>query len=446
MFAMNHRILLSRSFVCRVLAVRKVLACSLLLAAFATTASAQRYKAIAPKIEDRAARAMKSQVATAMRNAAAFGAGGKEKIDSYYKTYYFPIMTQATPEALATLGKNREDLMKQLRGSGVPRAQDHLTQLTLGVMRVLARDNYHPAVRYNASLILGLLDKKYASSGAKPTPPVALPAGTSELLDLLEQNEFKGVKVHPSVKVGALEGLERHVRFGLESQYADRVTQAAMAVLAQKASALGVDADVHNWIKCQAARVLTRQFKDGPNAEVHAALTKLIADDKMSLEDRCCVVGLLAKVKYDAAAGADVASTLVPLGKLTLAVVDEGAEKAEEFVELRRGNAPLGRRVSSRRGEEGPKFERRELLARMISIAKGAKSLSNGLPDGEKQKVQDLLGLLQPVVAVSRDKKALDLDVTSEVIKLNRAIKTVVADWQPAKAVAADAEDADFTE
>ena len=427
-------------------ALPRALALGLILAAVTTSASAQRYKTIAPKMEDRAARVMKSQVATAMRNAAAFGAGGKEKIDSYYKTYYFPIMTQTNPGALAALGKNREDLMKQLRGSGVPRVQDHLTQLTLGVMRALARDNYHPAVRYNATLILGMLDKKYASSGANPTPPVALPAGTSELLDLLEQNEFKGVKVHPSVKVGAMEGLERHVRFGMEAKYADRVTKAAMAMLSQKPSALDVDADVNNWIKCQAASVLTKQFKDGPNAEVQAALTKLIADDKMSLEDRCCVVGLLAKIKYDGAAGADVASTLVPLGKLTLAVVDEGAGKAEAFVELRRGNAPVGRRVSSRRGEEGPKFERRELLSRMISIAKGAKSLSNGLPDGEKQKVQNLLGLLQPVVAVSRDKKALDLDVTSEIIKLNRAIKTVVADWQPAKAVAADAEDADFTE
>ena len=424
-------------------ALPRALALGLILAAVTTSASAQRYKTIAPKMELKASKALKGKASSSMRNQSAFGAGGKEILDRYYKTYYFPVMTQTTPVALAGLGKKREDLMKQLRGSLVPAAQDHLAKLTMGVMRVLARDNYHPAVRYNATLILGMLDKKYAANGS---PPIALPAGTNELLELLEKNEFNGVKVHPSVKVGAMEGLERHVRFGLEAKYADRVTQAAMAMLSQKPSALDVDADVNNWIKCQAASVLTKQFKDGPNAEVHAALTKLIADEKMSLEDRCCVVGLLAKVKYNAAAGVDVASTLAPLGQLTLAVVDEGAEKAEAFVELRRGNAPLGRRVSSRRGEEGPKFERRELLARMISIAKGAKSLSNGLPDEEKQKVQDLLGLLQPVVAVSRDKKALDLDVTSEVIRLNRAIKTVIADWQPAKAVAADAEDADFTE
>ena len=433
--------------------VRRVLACSLslalALAALATTASAQRFKAIAPKIENKAARSMKGQVATAMRTEAAFAAGGKEKIDRYYKTYYFPIMTQTNPGALAALGKNREDLMKQLRGSGVPRAQDHLTQLTLGVMRVLARDNYHPAVRYNASLVLGLLDKKY--SGGADSPPVALPAGTSELLDLLEQNEFKGVKVHPSVKVGALEGLERHVRFGLESQYADRVTQAAMAVLAQKPSALDVDTDVNNWIKCQAARVLARQFKDAPSAAVHKAFTELIANEAMGIEDRCCVVGLLKDIKYAGATEADVASTLAPLAILTQEVVAEGAEKAKDFQDLRRGNAPAGGRGRSygggRRGEEGPKFERRQLLSRLTLIAKGARSLSDGLPEEDKQKVQSLTDLLKPVVTISRDKKALDLDVTGEILKLNRAIKTVVADWVPVKAAAAaEADDEDFTE
>lgn len=445
MFAEKKSIVLSRLSVYR--ALTGVVAFALALVAVTATVSAKQYKTIAPKMDLKASRVLKGQVSGAMRNQAAFAAGGKESIDRYFKTYYFPKMTQETPGSLAGLGKKREDLVKLLRGATVPAAQKHLTELTMGVMRTLSRDNYHPAVRYNAALILGMLDQKYASGGANPAPPVVLPAGTNELLELLEKNEFNGVQVHPSVKVGALEGLERHARFGLDAQYTDRVTKAALAVLAQEPTDTEVDADVSHWIQCQAASVLAVQFKDGPNAEVHAALTKLIANDKMSLEDRCCVVGLLKNMKYAGAADADIVSTLLPLGILTQAVVAEGAEKAEEYVELRRGNAPAGRRASSfrRRGEEGPKFERRELLSRLFSITKGAGSLSKGLPEAEKQKIQSLTDLLKPVIIKSLDKKTGDLDVTGEVIKLDRAISTIVANWQPAKP-AADAVEEDFAE
>ena len=447
MFAMNNRIVLSHHFVRRFLS--GAFALVLGFVSLTATVSAQQYKTIDPKMQEKASKPLKNKAANAMRNQAAFGAGGKESIDRYYKTYYFPVMTQTNPDALAGLGKKREDLMKQLRGAGFSGAQDHLTKLSLGVMSLLARDNYHPAVRYNATRVLGMLDKKYASGGATPTPPVALPAGTSELLELLEQKEFNGIKVHPSVKMGALEGLDRHVRFGLDAQYADRVTKAAMAVLAQEPSALGVDADVNNWIKCQAARVLARQFKDGPTAEVHKGLTELIANEAMSLEDRCCVVGLLKDIEYTGAADADVVSTLLPLGMLTQEVVAEGAEKAKEFQDLLRGNAPSGGRSGGfgRRGEEGPKLERRQLLSRLISIGKGANSLSDALPEAEKQMVQSLTELLKPVVTISRDKKAIDLDVTSAVIKLNRAVDSMVASWKPAEAApAAVAAEEDFTE
>ncbi len=447
MFAEKNRGVLSRLF------VRCTLVPSLVLFALvgllAEPVVAQQYKSIPPKMSIKASKPLGLKVSEAMRNQAAFAASGQKNIDAYFKTFYFPMMTQTGPTDLARLGKLREDLFKRyLRAAAVPAAQKYLTNTTLGVMRAIVRDDYHPAVRYNATLILGLLDQKNAVGGANATPPVALPAGTNELLELLEEKEFNGVKVHPSVKVGALKGLERHLRFGLNSQYTDRVTKAALAVLSQEPSTLDVDAEVHHWIQCQAARVLARQFKDGPNAEVHAALTKLIANEKMSLEDRCCVVGLLEKMKYSGAADADIVSTLVPLGNLTKAVVAEGAEKAQEFVELMLSNNPGGRRGGyggGQRGEEGPKLERRELLSRLVSIAKGATSLGQGLPDEGKQKVQSLTDLLMPVIKSSLNSKAQDLDVTDEVIKLERTINTIVASWQPAQPVA-DAADEDFAE
>jgi len=86
------------------------------------------------------------------------------------------------------------------------------------------------------------------------------------------------------------------------------------------------------------------------------------------------------------------------------------------------------------------------LLARLKSIEKGAGSLSEGLSDEEKQKVQAMTDLLMPVMQRSEDRKALDLDVAGDVIKLENTINNIVASWQPAVAPAAVAAEPEFTE
>ena len=80
-------------------------------------------------------------------------------------------------------------------------------------------------------------------------------------------------------------------------------------------------------------------------------------------------------------------------------------------------------------------------------IEKGVNSLSHGLADEQKQQVQALSDLLQPVIETSVDKKALDLDIAGNVIKLKDSIDNMVASWQPVAApAAAAAADADFAE
>ena len=65
---------------------------------------------------------------------------------------------------------------------------------------------YHPAVRYNAVLIIGMLDKTYAAPGR---PPVPLPEGFVKLHTILDA-AVKGKQVAPFLVVGALVGLQRH--------------------------------------------------------------------------------------------------------------------------------------------------------------------------------------------------------------------------------------------
>lgn len=414
----------------------------LLTAGAAHPALGQRYEAIEPKLTYREGRSLGGEVNSAMRNAASYQAGGKEKIEQYYNTFVFPRMTQFSAAALARLGDEREDLIKQLRGANVSAAQTQLTALALNAMRVIAKRNYHPSVRYNAALVLGMLDKEYSNGSSAP---VILPEATAQLLELLENDEFEGIKVHPSVKVAALEGLDRHARFGVDQQYRERVTKAALAVAAQEASSLGISKQANNWMRCQAARVLARLYSEGMTSEVLSALNKLIEDEKMSLDDRCRVAESLGMVKFNTvAAGTDSASTVLPLGQLTKAAVTEGAKKAREFEEEVTSGPMDFRRSSrslSRRGEEGPEFERRPILARLTCIEKAATSVAAGLDAASQQKVQDLVALLKPAIKTISDEK-LNLDVTAAVKSLEASVNSAVAGWQPAAAApAAEAEE-----
>ncbi|MCG8450822.1 MAG: hypothetical protein MI725_14735, partial [Pirellulales bacterium] len=244
----------------------------------------------------------------------------------------------------------------------------------------------------------------------------------------------------------ALVGLERHARLGIASEEsARRVTKAALAVIADTEPEEEVSTDVHHWMKCMAARVLSRQFADGPTVEVQTALTGLIADDKMNLEDRCCVASLLDNMKFEAATDIDGAAAVVALGQLTQDVVEEEAKESEDFEKEALRHSPStrggGRYDASL---EGPKYPRSRLLNRLISINSGADSLSKGLQEGDKQNLQALTDALDPVITIVADKNSLDLDITPSVQTMKRTIDSLVNSWKPPAAEAAEEAEAGF--
>ena len=405
------------------------------------SATAQRYQALTPKFTEKSSKSVFRAAGQALSNPTTYQTE-KSKIDEYFMKYYFPVMTQTDPVELGKLGKRREDLFKWLRATKVSEAQKQLTSLALKAQRVISRGNFHPAVRYNGALIVGLLDKEYATAAK---PPVPLPEGTLALLELLEQKSFvfkeKQVKVPPSVRAAALVGLERHARFGISGEVSGRVTKAALAVIAEANPEEEVSKSVHHWMKCMAARVLARQYAEGPTVEVHSALTGLIADDKMGLEDRCCAAELLDKIKYQAAAGINGTEAVLALGLLAQDVLEEEAKESKEFEEeaLEHGDGSRRGRGRSRIDIDAPQYPRRRLLNRLSCISRGSNSLADGLADEAKQNLQKLVEELKPTILVAADEDSGNLDITGAVKQLKTTIDNLVDSWKPAEA----AEDAD---
>jgi hypothetical protein len=275
-------------------------------------------------------------------------------------------------------------------------------------------------------------------------------------LGLLEQEDFGGVKVHPSVQLGALVGLERHASFGIAPQHAQRVTKAILDVMAQENPPEEVSKDVHHWMKCRAANVLAYQHREKPNAEAQTALNALMSNEKLDLENRCFVAGLLELLDYTQAAEIDSAAILAALGGLSQDVLKTESKLASEYqqkvlsggLNLRPnlfgggGGARGGGRGGGLGGGDQVKLERRQLLSRLRAIYNGANSLAEGGPDATKSQLQDLLDAMKPARVAAADKGATDLEVAEKVLQAAQDVDQVIQSWKqgaaPAEPVEAD--------
>jgi hypothetical protein len=384
------------------------------LVTFSQTASAQ-YKSLPPTATGPAERQLRNKAQAAFRDAANHQAN-KGAVDDYFRQVYFPGMTNYSDKALGGLAKKRDGLMRIIRGSKVPAAQKQLTEIAFNASQGISRGNYHPSVRYNVVLILGALDERLAMKNA---PPVPLPNATRSLIELLENDNFNDVKVPTSIKLGALVGLERHAHCGMPEEFANQLTQATLKIIAQEEPAADVTLEVHHWMQCQAARVLTRLYAKKPTPEVQVALTKMINDGNLSFEDRCSVVALLYRMDYKNAEGVDIAATATAVQNLLKQVVSKEAQLARDFEgsKLSRGS----------RRNVVTIYQRNRLASRLWSIGRGGSALKAGLPDDGQATIGKLVKSLGGVLVIIGDKDSIDLDITEAVQNLEKEINAILA-------------------
>jgi hypothetical protein len=438
----------------------RVISSSLLVLVLVTTSPAQQF--IQAPIKPNAAK-LKLSAENAIRNPAGIGAA-QEDVDNYLRGFFFPSMTQTTAEALGEIATLRERLIKQYIGqAGNAATQEYLIGQTFNFARGMARNNFHPAVRYNAALILGDLNSKVSD------PQVPLKQATEELLELTEQEQFNKIPVPESVRLGAVLGLERHARLGIDSSLADRLTKAMIGVISSKAPE-DVDPAVHDWLRSTAALTLANQYAKSPNREAQAAIISLIVDSTANLDDRCLAAAALERITFAAGADIDGKASTDAMGKLTLDVITDAAKLAEAYQEEALGGANFdnmrgpgsggrgyggyeGDRGGFGRGgfgggavDEGPKFEMRQLFNRLYNIAKGSGSLAKGLGDDDKARLEALVTELRPVVEVMESKDAVEIDVTEEVLKLQATLTDLIKSWDQPVAAAEAEEDAGFAE
>lgn len=431
---------------------QSILALALVTVACCATRSAhaQNYKALQPTPAP-AARALTGRVSTILRGAGNPSAEDLKVLDDYFMKYFFPSMTvYQPPEALGNLATSREWLFtRYINISKSQAARDHLTGNTLKAMGAIAKGGYHPAVRYNAALIIGQLDQ---------TPGTPLPGATEVLVSLLESDEFNKVPAPTALKVAAIIGLQRRLD-GMEPALAERVSKAATAVALRKEAPDDASPEVYGWVRKNAAKLLTSQVAKGMTPAVHETMVTLISDKTIDLDDRCNIAQLLKPDMYKTAEGLDLDSMVIALGDLAKQVLTLEAKDAKKYEDEYYGSGGAsfapggggGGGFAGGRGgemgmmgggfgggmmpeETGPNYERRRMIDRLLAIVAGTTAVAAGGTDESKAKLNELADSLKSVAIPSAEEKATLEEIAPAVQDLSVDVNKLVATWIPAAA------------
>jgi len=185
--------------------------------------------------------------------------------DKWYLGYEFPTLTLYTPEALKDLYEGRKRLFKEeLERANNTQAREHLVDLAFKFFKEVAREDYHPAVRYNAMLIVGELNAREPNrSGANQTAPLPVRPALGFMIQ-----EFKNPDQIDAVRLAALLGINRHVQLDAQSEPqvpAEAIPQAelqevrtlALELVKTRQAPAGRSQEGHDWMRRRGLEILS---------------------------------------------------------------------------------------------------------------------------------------------------------------------------------------------
>jgi hypothetical protein len=382
------------------------------------------------------ARTKLPSVQNVWENAAEFqNAAALAEFDSYFQQYLFPAMAVSTADGLRELGGHRDRLMRLLERPVYPQIYERLTGMTLEAMKAIATDNYHPAARYNAMLVIGSLDQTAGDPSGAGTPPVPLPAAADFLIQQLQSSSSD------VLKLGALIGLERHAQIGLPEEKRAAVTDELIKMVTSERPG-DRTVEFHSWLQFRAAHVLAQLKSLGENNRVHDALIGLLNSDSVSVVDRVHVAQALSYLKdlYTPEAGIDGAATVAAFGNVLADVIEEEDKEAFKFNEQQRsgGFAAFGAYGSI--DGEPPKYPRGRLLQRIGYLLDGFAAVEPALSDELRQQVQAVRTAVEELRAAALDRNNNDVDLTIKIEALADQIVDSASDLGESAAPAADPE------
>jgi hypothetical protein len=214
-------------------------------------------KPAAAAITKRKIRERRNEVKDGLRD----GEFNRDAFDKWYLGYEFPTLTLYTPEALQDLYEGRKRLIKEdLERATNDAVRAHLVDIAYKFFTEVASEDYHPAVRYNAMLIVGELNKEEANrSGSDQTAPVPATGALGFMI-----KEYKNPDQIDAVRLAALLGINRHVQLEIQSDRTlipqaelQEIRTLALDLVKTREAPAGRRQDGHDWMRRRGLEILS---------------------------------------------------------------------------------------------------------------------------------------------------------------------------------------------
>lgn len=252
----------------------------------------------------------------------------RKYLEQYLNTYTFAEMT--LPENVQRLPELRQLFFKKIWQAKDSAAYQAVNQITHDTMLLLFNPskNFHPAVQYNAILLLGELDVAPRTAGGRQEKPVAWPGALDWIIKCATATSLPD-----HIRAGALIGLKRQAEFGLTPNNRNSIADAALLVIQEKMPQ-GGNREVHDWMRRRACEILGFAGVTGGANNVPNVLIAAMNDPQATLAFRCSAAQALGKLSYQGGAlGIETAKLSSGLGDLALAICNDTKAKAKTAVD-----------------------------------------------------------------------------------------------------------------
>jgi len=223
----------------------------------------------------------------------------REKFRRYYLKFALPRWAQ--PKNHDKLPVLRKELRNELRTGQSGEPHDLLNSMVLAFMqKVGTHPRVHPAVRVNALLMIGELNRvEVVRPGDLPVPlPEALPV----LIQTLGANDQP-----EAVRAAAMVGLRYHAEFGeLSAEARSTMLRTMLALVGSNQPPAEMSPDGFLWLRTRATQVLGLIGTAGENGSVARRVAALLADAEEPMMLRCAAAEALGRINYAGTSNIDV--------------------------------------------------------------------------------------------------------------------------------------------
>ena len=282
--------------------------------------------------DEKTRRTLEQQKNAIIRGALALE-GNQALFDSWYRDYFFRSFTQ--PSELGKLAEKRRALLDDLRLARTKQVHDRLLHdLVFYYMKGFVQTQkykFHPAVRVNAMLIIGELNRTEASLQQRYADPLP------EALDFMLA-EFQNPAQSDAVRVAAQIGILRHATYDRARPPAQRISTATrsaivremLAVVKAKDPPAGRSREGHHWIQQRGIEILAALGAVGPVEEVNRAIEEMVTDQKAPMSLRCTAASALIHVETQQKTSIDPADLALKLGALAVQICHKELDRIAE--------------------------------------------------------------------------------------------------------------------